>query len=128
MDNQGKKSDANVLIIEDDDALRKIISALFRINGHEVITAGDGEEGLEKFSQHCDRVKLVITDLSLPKLEGPVLIQKIREMKQDVAIVSTSGYSERFVVKQLLENGADEFLVKPISTANLIRLMHRYLD
>jgi len=116
-----------LLIVEDDIEIRILLSEVFRIEQFEVYQASDGEEGLNVFIAHQDKIALVITDLGLPKLGGVELIERIRAIKPAVKIIGSSGYGRINIREEVLQAGGDEFIPKPYVTAELIKTVRRFL-
>jgi CheY-like chemotaxis protein len=79
-----------VLVIDDEKDILQLISAMLGAEGYEVITASDGERGVQLLNEHSD-IEMVITDLIMPNKEGIETILEIRQIKPDVKILAMSG-------------------------------------
>jgi two-component system KDP operon response regulator KdpE len=108
---------SRVLLADDEPAIRKVARDAFEREGHEVIAAIDGQEGLERFDE--GGVDLVVTDLAMPRLGGLELIQEIRRRSTVPILVLTVRSEEREKVR-LLDAGADDYLTKPFGVAELL--------
>lgn len=106
-----------ILVIEDDLALADIIVFTLHRGGFEVITAYDGQVGLERWEQ--DQPDLVVLDLNLPKIEGLEVCRRIR-MLGKIPIIILSVRNEDETVVKALELGADDYIVKPFSPTQLV--------
>lgn len=80
---------APILLIDDDEQLRKMVEAMLTAAGHVVTTAGDGEEGVQRF--RAKPADLVITDLVMPNEEGSETIRKLRSDHPDLGTIVMSG-------------------------------------
>jgi DNA-binding response OmpR family regulator len=81
--------EANILIIEDDEHLRKILRIMLEKEGVNVSEAGDGKEGLIRFNE--DTFDLVITDIIMPEKEGIETIFELKKINPDIKIIAISG-------------------------------------
>lgn len=106
-----------ILIIEDDLALSDVIAFTLRRGGFEIVTAYDGQTGLEHWQTH--RPDLVVLDLNLPKLDGLEVCRRIRSVEQTPIIMLSVRSGDEIVVKGL-ELGADDYIVKPFSPSQLV--------
>ncbi|UYV12707.1 MAG: sigma-54 dependent transcriptional regulator [Phycisphaera sp.] len=117
---------ATILLVEDDQDLRYSIKATLERAGHVALEAGSVPEGLEVFGQR--HVDLVLTDLRLPGDDGLVLIKAVRgEGFAGGVLVMTSDDSVSMAV-EAMKLGADEYLLKPISVAELTLVVERTLE
>ena len=105
---------AVILLVEDERTVLNFVSAVLRTSGWEVLTAGNGLEGLAVFRSYANLIDVVLTDLKMPVMDGYELIGRIRDSKPDTRIICMSGFSERECPPGVL------FLAKPF-TADVIR-------
>lgn len=113
-------TDSNLLlVIDDEDAIRKLLQETLEILGYEVILCPDGTDGVEAFTAHRNRIKGVLLDMIMPTMSGPEAFQKIVELDADAKVVIMSGYSLEGEVDKLLKEGATGFLKKPFSIKDL---------
>jgi DNA-binding response OmpR family regulator len=107
---------AKVLIVDDEPNIREVVGLYLRRDGHEVISATDGEEALEVYSE-CEP-DLVILDLMLPRISGFEVCRRMREVRRVPLIMLTAlGEEEERIVG--LSLGADDYVVKPFSPREL---------
>jgi len=116
-----------VLIVEDEHEIRGLLAVVFEIEKFKVYQAQDGIDALEVFKEHEDDIKLLITDLGLPRLGGVELIEQIRALKPSVKIIGSSGYGRSNVREEVLQAGGDIFLPKPYITKDLINTAKQLL-
>jgi diguanylate cyclase (GGDEF)-like protein len=108
-----------ILVIEDDNLFREVLSELLSLEGYEVIQAADGEEGWEKLKEIPD---VVLLDRVMPKMDGIELLKKIRENPyySAIPVVLLTGMSEEESQLEGLALGADDYLVKTLNTEILL--------
>ena len=111
-----------VLIIDDDPAITDMLAVLLEANGFETLLSNSGAEGLRMIREHSPRV--VIVDLMMPDLDGWQLARAAREFTS-VPILVLSALDEPAVVASVLDQGADDFLVKPVSSAVLLAHLNK---
>ncbi|HEX6307275.1 MAG TPA: PAS domain S-box protein [Longimicrobiales bacterium] len=108
-----------VLLVEDDEAVRSLARRTLEGKGYSVVEAADGEEAL-RIARAGGEIDVVVTDLTMPRLNGEELALRIRETQPDAGIVLMSGFSEHSLVREgrIEENGY--FLEKPFTPAALV--------
>ena len=108
---------SRVLVADDEPAIRKVARDALERAGHEVVTAVDGGEALERFEQ--GGIDLLVTDLAMPRVGGLELVQEIRRRDSVPILVLTVRNEEKEKVR-LLDAGADDYLTKPFGVAELL--------
>jgi DNA-binding response OmpR family regulator len=108
----------NVLVIEDDPHIQKILERVFREQGYPVTVCGDGKAGLDAF--RSTRQSVVILDLVLPSIVGRDLCKIMKAEQPGVPVIVLSAISEVADKVLLLELGADDYMTKPFSPRELI--------
>ncbi len=119
---------ANILVIEDEDDIRKLIEYYLKTEGYTVVTADNGEAGLEKVRQ--EKPDLLVLDLMLPGLDGRDIcrILKADSRTLDLPIVMLTARSSDDDIVEGLEIGADDYITKPFSPKVLIARIRKILD
>ncbi|MFT7624870.1 MAG: signal transduction histidine kinase [Myxococcota bacterium] len=84
-----------VLVIEDEAEIRKLAARTLSRHGYQVLSAEDGVAGLELFEQYQDAIDLVFTDVVLPRGSGFEVVKRVQELRPDVAVLLTTGYTDR---------------------------------
>jgi len=108
-----------VLLVEDEDPVRKFGARALRNKGYKVIEAESGEAALEVLRKAAEKIDLLITDVVMPRLDGPGLVREVREMRSDIKVIFISGYAED-AFRQRLDSESDiDFLSKPFSLKQL---------
>ena len=116
-----------ILLVEDELMLRSATSRILRRLGYTVLAAADGEEALDLFRLHQEEIRLVLSDVVMPRRSGPALYEALRTAGHDVPFLLTSGYSARGEAPEhLLDNVP--MLSKPWSTDELAQKVRELLD
>lgn len=103
---------ATLLLVDDVAEVLAVHKAQLERMGHTVITAMDGQDGLERFNEHADDIELIVTDYKMPKMDGLELSTSIREERPDMPILIITGYGEEQQLKKTRELGI-HILSKP---------------
>ncbi|MBV9626024.1 MAG: PAS domain S-box protein, partial [Acidobacteria bacterium] len=104
---------STVLVVEDDAALRRLLTVSLERRNYRVLAAKDGAEALETFRQHAADIHLIITDLIMPRVDGLRLRERIVAIRPDVKFLFMSGYSEEIVRESQRSLAGCGFLEKP---------------
>jgi two-component system, cell cycle sensor histidine kinase and response regulator CckA len=108
-----------VLLVEDEDPVRLFSARALRNKGYKVIEAKSGEAALEVITTGAEKVELLITDVVMPKMDGPHLVKQVRELHPDMKVIFISGYTEDAFRKRLDRDSDIHFLPKPFSLKQL---------
>lgn len=130
MADQEKRPDSNmkrILIVEDEVELADLLSRLLRNAGYEVLTAFDGQEGLNR--AHEAKPNLIIADIMMPVLDGRQMTRLLKFDKdfQNVPILMLTALGQEKDKKLGEEIGADAYIVKPFETDDLLREIKKLL-
>lgn len=109
---------AYILIVEDDSEINEMLAALLQENGYTVKAAYSGTEALLCIEK--EKPAAVILDLMLPGMPGEELLEKIRAWGTDICVIVTSAKDAVLTRVELLRAGADDYLVKPFDTQELL--------
>jgi PAS domain S-box-containing protein len=115
-----------VLVIDDEDGVREIVRKLLVAFGFNVLVAPNGLEGLSLYRRHRDQVKVVLTDMMMPGLQGAEVIKELRSLNSDVRIVAMSGIMSELAPLPK-ERGRLAILSKPMSGPELVRAIQSVL-
>jgi two-component system cell cycle sensor histidine kinase/response regulator CckA len=108
-----------VLLVEDEDPVRKFGARALRNKGYKVIEAESGEAALEVIRNVAEKIDLLITDVVMPRLDGPGLVREVREIRCDIKVIFISGYAEDAFRQRLDNDSGIDFLSKPFSLKQL---------
>src|SRR6476619_4276639 len=100
-----------ILIIEDEKAIRKTLTEILSFEGYKIEEAADGEEGLKKFKEK--NYDLVLCDIKMPKLDGIEFLEKAREINDEVPIIIISGHGNIETAVEAVKKGAYDYISKP---------------
>ncbi len=117
---------ANILIIDDERAIRKTLAEILGYEGFKVDEAGDGEEGLKKFMSTTYDV--VLCDIKMPKLDGIEFLSKASESNIDVPIIMISGHGNIDTAVEAVKKGAYDYISKPPDLNRLLVTIRNALD
>jgi CheY-like chemotaxis protein len=103
-----------VLLVEDEEGVRRLFSHILRKEGYEVLEAQDGAEALRLFQQRQGKIHLVVTDMVMPNMGGRVLGERLCELQADLRIIYMSGYTDDVLVRTGAIGPGMAFLQKPL--------------
>lgn len=109
-----------ILVVDDEPSLRQLARLILEQSGYSVLVAEDGREGLEIFRQNAARITAVLLDITMPVMGGHEALRLIREIRPDVPIVMSSGYSETTAREELAHDEVAGFVHKPWVPAKLV--------
>jgi len=110
---------ATVLLVEDEDPVRKFGARALRNKGYKVIEAESGEAALRVILDGKERIDLLITDVVMPQLDGPALVREVRGIRPDMKVIFISGYAEDAFRQRLDRDSNIDFLSKPFNLKQL---------
>ncbi len=116
-----------ILLVEDEDPVRKLVKRMLEKGGYTVFQARGGAEALSICEAHRDRIDLLITDIVMPGMSGPALAEKAREKCGNLRVLYISGYTDEDTRGAAIPHGA-EFLAKPFSADKVLRAVRRVLE
>lgn len=118
-----------ILIADDSPTIRKFVTLALKSMGHEVISASDGVDVLEKLA-NSDGIDLIITDINMPNMDGFELIKTLRsdEKFKDVPIIILSSLSDKDSIEKGLKLGANSYLIKPFNAKRVQYEVSKYLN
>jgi two-component system, cell cycle sensor histidine kinase and response regulator CckA len=113
------KGSGTVLFIDDELVLLAVAREMIGSMGFRVVTASDGMEGLERYRELQGEIVLVVTDLTMPRMDGDRLLREIRRQGSKVPVIVSSGYSASEILSRFPEDPPDGFLKKPYSASEI---------
>ena len=108
-----------ILIVDDEERMRKLIKDFLTKNDYKTLEAGDGEEAIEVFEENKNKISLILLDVMMPKLDGWSVLRKIRNESQVPVIMLTARGEEQDELFGF-ELGVDEYISKPFSPKILV--------
>jgi two-component system cell cycle sensor histidine kinase/response regulator CckA len=109
----------HILLVEDEDAVRMFSARALRNKGYEVHEANSGEAALNVMATTEKPIDLLITDVIMPQMDGPTLVEVVRRTQPDLKVIFISGYTEDRVRSQFAANEEIHFLAKPFTLKQL---------
>ena len=108
----------DILIVDDDRQVREVLHQIFMSAGYNCLLANDGREGVEVFK--AGRPPLIVTDLKMPVMTGIELLQQVRALDGDVAVIVLTGAADVKTAIESLKLGAYDFIMKPVNVDELL--------
>ncbi len=112
------ESSARILIIDDDENIRKVLQTILEDEGYSADTADTGKEGIEKTEQTFYNLALI--DVRLPDMEGTELLSKLKQTKPRMRKIIITGYPTLQNAAASVNNGADAYVMKPFAVEKLL--------
>jgi len=127
LDSTAMRGEGTILLVEDDEMVCNMAKAMINRLGFEVIMAKDGEEAVKIFRERRQEICLVLTDLTMPLLDGWETLKAVRRIRSDIPVILTSGYDEVTAMAQQHDERPQAFLNKPYRMDDLKRALARAL-
>ena len=116
-----------VLVVDDEPAVRRLAETVLARNGYRTILAADGREGLSLYEKNRAEIKMVVSDLMMPLMDGPSLIRALREQQSNVKTIIITGLGEENRMGEARAAGVDAILTKPFTAEQLLTSMKQLL-
>jgi len=116
-----------ILVAEDDNDVRELVTRILQDAGHQVFTASNGERAIEVFAAHPDEISLVLLDMVMPGLGGKEALERIREIRPDVPALISSGYSFDAVHNRFVPAAGMHLIRKPYLRNDLLHAIDKAL-
>ena len=117
-----------ILVVDDEAAIRQIAQTILENFNYRVMTANDGAEAIARFAQHQEEIKVVLTDMVMPVMDGTLLIRAIRTISPQAKIIASSGFAESNKLEEAAADGVNHFIAKPYSTQVLLETLAKLLS
>jgi signal transduction histidine kinase/DNA-binding response OmpR family regulator len=117
-----------ILLAEDNDQVRELLTNVLTGAGYRVIVAADGEQAVLKFREHADSIELLLFDMIMPKMNGKEASDVIRKLKAGVKTIFASGYAPDLMQHKVSLDDGSFLLTKPVSPHDLMKTVRRVLD
>jgi len=116
-----------ILLVDDEEGILMTAEALLTKYGYNVANARDGVEAISLYAMHKDDIKLVITDIMMPFVDGVALTRALKSMNPAVRIIASTGQAEKTRQNELRAMGVTAFLLKPYNEKQLLNSAHQTL-
>jgi len=115
-----------ILVVDDEEPMRKLIASLLSTKGHQCVTANNGLEALDKVMEA--KFDALITDIVMPEMDGLALTKELSKHYQSLPVMVITGHTEDYSAETAIASGAREFISKPFSIAEFIIRFHKMMD
>ncbi|MGL5513197.1 MAG: response regulator, partial [Sporomusa sp.] len=117
------KSNYIILIVDDEDSVRKLLSAVLQREGYHVVCAGSGEEALSK----CKIIQpdLIIMDIRMPNIDGITAFKEMRKLYENITVILMTAYAAIETAIEAIKLGAFDYLIKPFDIEEVKLLANR---
>ncbi|HSJ32372.1 MAG TPA: PAS domain S-box protein [Longimicrobiales bacterium] len=120
--------DETLLVVEDEESVRRLAVLALREHGYRVIEAGNGAEALRTLGTYNGTIDLVVTDVVMPVMGGRQLIEALRPLRPEARVLYVSGYTDDAVIRHGVQRADVAFLQKPYTPSDLAEKVRRVLD
>jgi len=117
-----------ILVVEDEEDVRRFIQGMLELSGYAVICARDGDSALRAANESGRHIDLLLTDVVMPTMDGAELQRRLAERQPDLRVLYMSGYHENAALNECLASGEAHFLAKPFSPATLADKVRSILE
>lgn len=117
-----------VLVVEDEEIVRELVCAVLTDQGYEVLCASDGRDGLQIAREHSRPIDLLVSDVIMPRMNGPDVARELRSAQPGVRVLFVSGYSDADIVEDGVLSPEVQLLQKPFTPDALSRRVRAILD
>jgi CheY-like chemotaxis protein len=124
----GKLGTETILLVEDDDAVRTLVTRVLSKGGYKVLPAASPREAIATSEEHPGTFDLLITDLVMPEMDGSELARQLRGRRPDMRVLFISGYTKDAVVQRGVLDSGVSLLTKPFGLDALTETVRRVLD
>jgi len=118
-----QQASGTVLIVDDDENVREIASAILEDMGYQILTAVNGLEGVALYRQHQPDISVVLLDMTMPKMDGESCFRELRKINPDVKVILCSGYSKLDATSHFNGKGLAGFIQKPYLPDTLVSVV-----
>lgn len=120
-------SDHTILLIDDEDIVRKVTQGMLQKAGAKTIVAHNGRDGIQTFEKHQNEIDLVLVDYAMPGLNGFETMKQLKEIQADIPVILISGYSNDDHALAEEDSGFAATLQKPFTYDKLLQVVHQVL-
>jgi len=117
-----------ILVVDDEPNILGVTKMILEKHRYDVLSAHDGTEALAIFAQQMQSIRLVLTDISMPYMDGAALARALRKMKSDLPIIASTGQGEQAGLADFAALGVTNILAKPYNTEQLLTAVHDTLQ
>ena len=115
-----------ILVVDDEEYVRKMFKRMLESEGWEVLTAESGEAALDVFEK--EEVDIILLDVNMPGMKGPECLVKCKEQCRDIPVIIISVEYDEDIIRETMTKGADNYLRKPVSKEILLSAIEKALN
>jgi PAS domain S-box-containing protein len=115
----GASAAGRVLLVDDEESVRKVAKLMLEASGFSVLTASSGRDAIEMFQRAAEDIVCIILDVTMPGMDGLETLEQLRQVRRDVRVILTSGFTEEEIAPRVAGEGPAGFLKKPYNPAQL---------
>ncbi len=123
-----RRATETVLVVEDEDAVRRVAERILTSAGYNVITAANSGEALLECERHEGEIQLLVTDVVMPKMSGKELADRLRKVTPGLKVLYMSGYTDDTIIQHGVLTRGTHFISKPFKSPDLIKKVGKALD
>jgi signal transduction histidine kinase len=117
-----------ILVVEDEEDVGFFLETMLKSHGYHILCAADSDQALDLFKKHQGEIRLVFSDIGLPKVDGITLCEKLRTLKPGLPVILASGYPTKEFKERINVLGPEAFLSKPFTTPDILQTVRKVLD
>lgn len=125
--NPKPEGSSTILLVDDEEILLQVSSRLLTRLGYEVLVAQNGEQAIETVRQQKEAIDLVVLDMIMPGLDGGATFDRMREIRPDLPVILSSGYSLNEKAESIMNRGCNGFIQKPFELADLTEKIEKLI-
>lgn len=117
---------ANILIVDDEQSYRQLLSLVFQEEGHAIRTAMNGRQALDELEK--DPVEVIVSDVKMPDMDGIELLRAVRTSAPDIGVILMTAFASVDTAREAFKLGADDFIQKPFDVEELKLIVRKTLE
>jgi CheY-like chemotaxis protein len=125
---QSEPRNETLLVVEDDDSVREFTIRMLKALGYNVLSAIDGQKGLDLFKSNAAQINMIMTDMAMPNMTGRQFVEAVRQIDKDMKIMFVSGYGPDDTADGVALGQSVAFFQKPYTRDQLSKKIRDVLD
>jgi two-component system cell cycle sensor histidine kinase/response regulator CckA len=123
-----EEASETILLVEDEEIVRQLVRDTLRASGYEVVEASDGAEALQICERREDPIDIVVTDVVMPNMTGPELVERLAAVNDGLRVLYVSGYTDGQIAQRSTTGPGRDLLLKPFTPRVLAQKVRELLD
>jgi two-component system cell cycle sensor histidine kinase/response regulator CckA len=120
IEGSGQRGTGTILVVEDEEGVRRIVERILARNGYDVLTAASGKQALALSESHIGGIDLLLTDVVMPQMSGKELAETLAPIRPDMKIAYMSGYTDDIILRSTSMSDSTDLLHKPFTADDLL--------